>query len=75
VPFSALEISRHITPAEACQKFPSSKISVNPERDVHRLSEFLGATVLELAAPTVAELKLAFGQQAGRSLRLTPAKS
>ncbi len=71
VPFEALEISRHLTPAEARQKFPQlKKYPLLQNGDVHRLDEFLGVNRLELAAPTLAELRLALAGQEGRSLRI-----
>jgi hypothetical protein len=73
VNFEALEISRHLTPAEACRKFPQLKnYPLIQNGDVHTLDEFLGATVFQLAAPTLAELRLAFRNEAGRSLAITP---
>lgn len=69
VPFVALEISRHLTPAQACEKFPQLQhFPLIQNGDVHRLSEFLGANVCRLAAPTLAELRLALRQEEGRSL-------
>lgn len=71
VPFDALEISRHITPAQAYQQFPQLKnYPLMQSGDVHRLEEFLGATEFRLAAPTIAELKLAFLNQNGRSVTI-----
>jgi PHP family Zn ribbon phosphoesterase len=76
VPFEALEISRHITPAEACQKFPQLKgFPLIQNGDVHRLNEFLGATFFQLAAPTIAELRLAFLNRNGRSVTIRSLKS
>jgi hypothetical protein len=73
VPFDALEISRHLTPAQVCAKFPQlQNFPLVQNGDVHRLDEFLGANLCRLAAPTVAELKLALRQQQGRSLTIRP---
>jgi hypothetical protein len=67
--FEALEISRHITPTEACQKFPQlSHYTLIQNGDVHYLHEFLGSTRFQLAAPTIAEMKRAFLNEAGRSV-------
>lgn len=67
VTFEALEISRHLTPGEACQKFPQLKnYPLIQNGDVHFLHEFLGATRFQLAAPTIAELRLALLGQNGR---------
>ena len=76
IPFDALEISRHITPEQACQKFPQLKqYPLIQSGDAHYLHEFLGATVCQLAAPTIAELKLALRHQAGRSVTINPPSS
>ncbi len=67
----ALEISRNITPAEARRKFPQcTRYPLLQGGDAHRLEEFLGLNQFELAAPTVAEIRLALRQQDGRSFRL-----
>ncbi len=69
VPFDALEISRHLTPAQAQAKYPQLKsFPLIQNGDVHRLNEFLGVNLCHLAAPTIAELKLALRHQQGRSL-------
>jgi hypothetical protein len=73
VPFDALEISRHLTPAQACAKFPQlQNFPLVQNGDVHRLDEFLGVNLCRLAVPTVAELKLALHHQQGRSLTIRP---
>lgn len=72
IPFEALEISRHISPQQACQKFPQLKeYPLIQNGDVHFLSEFLGATHFQLAAPTIAEIKLALANEAGRSVSIS----
>jgi PHP family Zn ribbon phosphoesterase len=69
VPFDALELSRRLSPAEARQKFPQlENFPLIQNGDVHRLDEFLGVNIFKLAAPTTAELKLAFLNAQGRSL-------
>ncbi len=71
VPFDALEISRHFSPAEACRKFPQLRqFPLIQSGDVHYLTDFLGANICQLAAPTIAELKLAFLNQQGRWLKI-----
>lgn len=76
LPFPALEISRHLTPAEARQKFPQLKdYPLIQNGDVHYLADFLGVNRFQLAAPTVAEIKLALSDQDGRSLTLEPVKT
>ncbi len=74
VPFDALEISRHLSPDQACQKFPQLKqFPLLQNGDVHRLAEFLGVNVCRLAAPTLAEIRLALQNKGGRSLVIRPA--
>ena len=68
-PVEALEISRHLSPAQACQTFPQIRgFPLVQGGDVHRLDEFLGANLFTLAAPTVGELTKAFLDEGGRSL-------
>jgi 3',5'-nucleoside bisphosphate phosphatase len=69
--FEALEISRHITPAAARQKYP--QIGLMPliqSGDVHHLDGFLGAVELEIEAPSTSEIRLALQNQAGRKVTL-----
>ena len=69
LPIPAVEISRHIQPADARQKFPQlQNYTLIQGGDVHHLADFLGANLFNLAAPTVAELKLALASQQGRTL-------
>ncbi|MCS7221430.1 MAG: histidinol-phosphatase [Anaerolineae bacterium] len=66
---AAVEISRHLSPAEARQRFPQlGSYPLIQGGDAHRLGELLGANIFRLAAPTVAELILAFRNEDGRSL-------
>jgi PHP family Zn ribbon phosphoesterase len=72
-PVKALEISRHLDPAQARQEFPQIRqFPLVRGGDVHRLDEFLGANLFTLAAPTVSELAKAFLNEAGRSLVVRP---
>jgi hypothetical protein len=71
IPFDALEISRHVTPNQACQKFPQLRqYPLIQSGDVHHLNDFLGATICRLSAPTISELKLALLNQEGRSAEI-----
>jgi hypothetical protein len=71
VPVEALEISRHLPAGEAVQRYPQIKsYPILLGGDAHRLDEFLGANEFCLAAPTVAEIRLALRGQAGRSLAI-----
>jgi 3',5'-nucleoside bisphosphate phosphatase len=72
LPLEALEISRHISPAEARQRFPDSAgLPFLQSGDVHYLGDFLGACHFYVEEPTIAELKLALHGHSGRSLILT----
>lgn len=63
--FSALEISRHISPEKALQKFPQLKgYPLLQSGDVHQLDSFLGTTELTLNAPTIKEIRMALNGQA-----------
>ena len=73
VPFSALEISRHISVEQARRTLPRlDQYPLIQSGDVHRLDEFLGAMVFELAQPTLAELKRAFSGEGRRSFLIRP---
>jgi PHP family Zn ribbon phosphoesterase len=68
IPFAALEITRHITPTQARQRFPQiGDIPLIQSGDAHRLDEITGPMVLTMEAPTTAELRLALANRAGRS--------
>lgn len=70
-PFAALEITRHITPAQARRQFPQiGDFPLVQSSDAHRLDEIIGSMVLSIEAPTLAELRLALNQRAGRSAEL-----
>lgn len=72
LPLEALEISRHISPAEARQRFPdAANLPFLQNGDVHYLGDFLGACHFRVEQPTIAELRLALQGQSGRSLVLT----
>jgi len=68
--FEALEVSRHIAPQAARQKYP--QIGTTPllqSGDVHLLDGFLGAIEFELNAPSIAEIRLALRELDGRTMR------
>ena len=74
--FEALELSRHITPETARQKFPQiHSFPLLQSGDVHHLDGFLGSTRLMLEKPTIAEIRLALTGAQGRSVSITPAAS
>lgn len=72
----AIEISRHLTIADAKMKFPQlSAFPVIQGGDAHRLEEFLGNNWFTLATPTLAEVRLALRGQDGRRFDVHPAAS
>jgi PHP family Zn ribbon phosphoesterase len=71
VQLDALEISRHLSVADAPKKFPQIKgYPLVQGGDAHRLDELLGANVFQLENPTIAELKLALHGTDGRSFQV-----
>ncbi|GAB4532803.1 MAG: PHP domain-containing protein [Anaerolineae bacterium] len=73
LPVDALEISRHLSLAEAREKYTQLRdFALIQGGDVHFLHEFLGANLFNVAAPTLAELRLALRNEQGRSLVIQP---
>lgn len=73
LPVDALEISRHLSPAEAREKYMQLRdYALVQSGDVHFLHEFLGTNIFTVAAPTLAELRLALRNEQGRSLAIRP---
>ena len=71
LPILALEISRRVSPTQARQKFPQiAGYPLIQNGDAHRLNELLGATQFTVAAPTIAELKLALRNENGRTVAI-----
>jgi len=71
VSLAAAEISRHLTAAEARARFPGlAGLALIQSGDAHRLAEMTNATRLRVAAPTLAELRLALRGEAGRAVLL-----
>jgi PHP family Zn ribbon phosphoesterase len=69
--FEALEISRHITPDAARQKFPQVRTyPLLQSGDVHFLDSFIGSTEFEIEKPTISELRLAIGGREGRKITI-----
>jgi hypothetical protein len=63
----AVELSARTTPQEARRRFPElAGMPLIQSGDAHRLDEMVGTTHLLLAAPTVAELRLALQGKGGR---------
>ena len=67
--FEALEISRHITPTQARQRYPQiGALPLLQSGDVHFLDGFLGATRLALETVSIAEIRMAIRGEGGRSM-------
>ncbi len=67
----ALELSRHIRPDLASQKYPQiSGYPLIQSGDVHRLEEYLGVTQLELDHPSISEIRLALHSKQGRRVHI-----
>lgn len=69
--FEALEISRHITPAEAVKAHPQLHgYTLVQSGDVHFLDGFLGTTQICVEDPCLAEIKSAINAEDGRTLSI-----
>ena len=73
IPVIALEISRHITPKMAVEKFPQIVgYPLIQSGDVHRLEDFIGTTYFNIKSPTIEEIRLAIKGYEGRSVTIIP---
>jgi len=71
--FEALEISRHLKPADAASRYPQIRgYPLIQSGDVHRLEEFLGVCEFHIEAPTLGEIRLALKSAENRALFLLP---
>jgi len=69
--FEALEISRHITPREATERFPQlCGYPLIQSGDVHLLDGFLGNVELEMEKPCISEIYKAIKGQDERKLSI-----
>ena len=75
LPVDALEISRHIDPSQARDNLLLRGFTLIQNGDVHRLDELMGVNIFRMAAPTIVELKRAFRNERGRSVRIRPPMS
>jgi 3',5'-nucleoside bisphosphate phosphatase len=67
----ALEISRHITPEDAVQKYPQlATFPLIQSGDVHYLEDFLGPNRFRIKKPTLSEIKMALKGEKGRYFEL-----
>ncbi len=73
IPLEILEISRHITPAQALQEYPQlGNYHLIQSGDAHMLEEIIGFNILQVAEPTIQEIRLAILNQEGRSSFIQP---
>jgi 3',5'-nucleoside bisphosphate phosphatase len=71
--FEALEISRHLKPIEAADRYPQIRgYPLIQNGDVHRLEEFLGVCEFHIEAPTLSEIRMALKNDSGRVLLFNP---
>jgi 3',5'-nucleoside bisphosphate phosphatase len=64
----ALEVSRHLPVDKAADKFPGTAgYPLLQGGDSHRLDEIIGKNCFRLAAPTIAEIRMALRSEVGRS--------
>jgi PHP family Zn ribbon phosphoesterase len=67
----ALEISRRLSPQRAVQLYPQlNGYPLLQGGDAHRLDELLGANQLELATPTIQEIRLALSDPQGCKVQI-----
>lgn len=70
LPVPALELSTWVSVEAARRRFPQLEgFPLIQNGDAHHLPDILGATILRMAAPSVAEIGLALRGEAGRSMR------
>jgi PHP family Zn ribbon phosphoesterase len=71
IPIDTLEISSHLKPAEAYDKFPQIRgYPLLQDGDVHLLGDFAGTNEFFVNEVTIQELRMAVHQQEGRSHRI-----
>jgi PHP family Zn ribbon phosphoesterase len=71
VQVDALEFSRYLNLDLALTKFPQvSGFPLIQDGDAHRLNEFLGVNEFLVESPEIAELRLSFRNEAGRSIQV-----
>ena len=68
-----LEISRHITPSQACETYPQLKnYHLIQSGDAHMLEEMIGVNFFKIAEPSVKEIVLALRGMDGHSSKILP---
>ena len=71
VPIDAIEISRHITPTQACAQFPQiENYALIQNGDVHFLSDFLGSSYFWIESPSLEEIRLALHAELNRKIEI-----
>ncbi len=71
IPFPAVEISRHITPAQARVQISGiGSLPIIQNGDVHRLEEFLGTLIFHILEPSILEISMALKGQNERGFEV-----
>ena len=69
--FEAMEISKHVSVAEACQRFPELRaFPLLQSGDVHFPDGFIGVMEFDMEAPTISEIRKAIHVEGDRSMRI-----
>jgi hypothetical protein len=69
--FEALEISKHVSVAEACELFPELRaFPLLQSGDVHFPDGFIGVMEFEMAVPTISEIRKAIHAEGNRKMRI-----
>lgn len=71
IQIEALEISRHLKPTEAAQRYPQILgYPLLQNGDAHRLDEILGLNQFKILTPSISEFRMAIQSINGRSYRI-----
>ena len=69
--FEAMEISKHVSVADACERFPELRaFPLLQSGDVHFPDGFIGVMEFDMHAPKVSEIRKAIHAEGGRSMRI-----
>jgi hypothetical protein len=68
-----MEISKHVSVTEACERFPDLRaFPLLQSGDVHFPDGFIGVMEFDMEAPTISEIRKAIHAEGERSMRLVP---
>jgi 3',5'-nucleoside bisphosphate phosphatase len=75
VQIDAVEISRNTNASKAHERYPQIRgLPLIQSGDAHRLDEIIGANAFWIEEPTIAELRMAFRNENGRSMHVRTSK-